>query len=266
MSKKLSFFYGLVSYGVFFFSFLYAIGFTGNIIVPKSIDTGGDSGIFTALIINMVLLGIFAVQHTIMARPGFKQWWTKIIPQQIERSTFVLIASLMLLLLYWQWRPMTAVVWNLQHPVALVLMNGIFWLGWSVVLISTFMINHFDLFGLRQVYLYIHEQKYHHVEFKTSMLYKYVRHPIMLGFIIAFWATSQMTVGHLLFAAGTTAYILIGIKFEERNLKQFLGEKYENYQHCVPMLIPFSKAWKDDADNECKPFHFSASSDSKVQP
>ena len=149
------------------------------------------------------------------------------------------------------------VVWTLQHPFAIILIKGLFWLGWGIVLISTFMINHFDLFGLRQVYFHLRGQKYHHVEFKTSMLYKYVRHPIMLGFIIAFWATPQMTAGHLLFAVGTTVYILIGIRFEERNLRQFLGEKYENYQHCVPMLIPFSKPWKNDTDNECKPFHFS---------
>ncbi len=265
MSKLLTLIYSLISYGVFLFSFLYAIGFAGNMVVPKSIDTGIDSGLFTALIINIALLGIFAVQHTIMARPGFKKWWIKLIPQQIERSTFVLISSLLLLLLFRHWRPMTTAVWTLQHPAGLIFMKGLFWIGWGIVLISTFMINHFDLFGLRQAYYHLRgEKKYPHVGFKTSMLYKYVRHPIMLGFIIAFWATPQMTAGHLLFAVATTAYILVGIRFEERNLRQFIGREYKNYQHCVPMLIPFSKAWKTNSDAECRPFHISIEMEKKL--
>ena len=239
MNKLLSFLYGVVCYAVFLLSFLYAIGFVGNMVVPKSIDSGMESSLAPSLIMNVVLLGLFAVQHTIMARPAFKRWWTKIVPVQVERSTFVLAASLLLLLLYWQWRPLPGVMWSVEGPAGKALLLGLFWLGWVTVLLSTFMVDHFDLFGLRQVWLYLRGQEYHHAQFQTKSLYRYIRHPIMLGFIIAFWATPHMTAGHLLFAVGTTVYILMGIQFEEHDLVQFLGKNYADYRRQVPMLIPF---------------------------
>ncbi len=240
MSKLGAFFYGIAAYAVFFASFLYAIGFTGNIFVPKSVDSGMPDSFFLSLVINLLLLGAFAVQHSVMARRGFKTWWTKIIPKPIERSTYVLISSLLLFLLYWQWRPLTAVVWHATGSAAIFL-QGLFWLGWAVVLLSTFMIDHFDLFGLRQTFLYWQEKPYTPSPFKKVGLYKIVRHPIMLGFVIAFWATPQMTAGHLLFAAMTTAYILIGIWFEERDLRKFHPSDYEAYRKETPALIPFFK-------------------------
>lgn len=239
MSKIWAFLYGIACYAAFLFSFLYAIGFVGNRVVPKSIDSGSESSLAQSLIVNLVLLGLFAVQHTIMARPAFKRRWTKIVPEPVERSTYVLIASLLLILLFWQWRPMTAVIWNLEHTVDKAVLLGLFGLGWAIVLGSSFMINHFDLLGLRQVYLHLRGQEYHHVKFTTSGLYKYVRHPLMLGFIIAFWATPHMTSGHLLFAVATTVYILIGLQFEEHDLRRFLGKDYEDYRRRVPMLIPW---------------------------
>ena len=239
MSKTLSFLYGVFCYAVFLLSFLYAVGFVGNLVVPKSIDSGSESSLAGSLIINVVLLGLFAVQHTVMARPAFKRGWTKIVPVPVERSTFVLAASLSLLLLYWQWRPLPGVIWSVEAPAGKAVLLGFFWLGWGTVLLSTFIVNHFDLFGLRQVWLHLRNQEYHHPEFQTKSLYRYIRHPIMLGFIIGFWATPYMTAGHLLFAVATTVYILIGIQFEEHDLVQFLGKNYEDYRRRVPMLIPF---------------------------
>jgi protein-S-isoprenylcysteine O-methyltransferase Ste14 len=210
-------------------------------VVPKGIDSGTEASLPESLTVNVILLGLFAVQHTIMARPAFKKWWTTIIPKEIERSTFVLVASLLLLLLYWQWRPMTGVIWSVENTVGAMLLNGTFWFGWLVVLLSTFMIDHFDLFGLRQVFLPLRNREYSGIKFKKIMLYKFIRHPIMLGFIIAFWATPDMTAGHLLFAATTTAYILIGLQFEEHDLRAAIGTDYEMYRKQVPMLIPFMK-------------------------
>ena len=241
MRKMFAFIYGVICYAVFFISFLYAIGFVGNMVVPKGIDSGTDVSLAESLFVNLVLLGLFAAQHTIMARPAFKRWWTKIIPVEIERSTFVLVASLLLLLLYWQWRPMTGVIWNMENSVGTMLLYGIFWLGWITVLLSTFMIDHFDLFGLRQVFLPLINKEYHHLTFRTTMLYKYVRHPIMLGFIIAFWATPYMSAGHLLFAIATTGYILIGLQFEEHDLRTYIGPDYDEYRQRVPMLMPCMK-------------------------
>ena len=241
MSKTLSFLYGVAAYAVFLLAFLYAIGFVGNIVVPKSIDSGPASSLSQSLLINVLLLGLFAVQHTIMARPAFKEWWTKLVAVRIERSTFVLVTSLILLLLYWQWRPMTYVTWSVEQSTVRMLLWALFGLGWLTVLWSTFMINHFDLFGLRQVWLHLRGREYHHLALRMTALYKYLRHPIMLGFIVAFWATPHMTAGHLLFAVATTGYILIGIQFEERDLVRFLGQGYEDYRRRVPMLIPFTK-------------------------
>ncbi len=240
MKKMSALIYGVICYAVFFISFLYAIGFTGNLIVPKGIDSGLEVSLAESLTVNIVLLGLFAVQHTIMARPAFKKWWTKIIPKEVERSTFVLIASLLLLLLYWQWRPMPGVVWSIESTAGTMVVTSAFWIGWLIVLSSTFMINHFDLFGLRQVMMPLINREYTHVGFKTTMFYKFVRHPIMLGFIIAFWATPHMSAGHLLFAVMTTVYIFMGLQFEEHDLKNAIPE-YEEYTHDVPMLVPGTK-------------------------
>ena len=255
MGKLSAFLYGIISYGIFFFAIIYAVGFLGNILVPKSIDSIPVSEFFQAIIMNTLLLGLFAVQHSVMARPAFKLWWTKIIPKEIERSTFVLASSLLLILLFWKWQPMTAVIWHIDNPMLKGLIQTGFWIGWGIVLASTFMINHFDLFGLRQVYLHFKGREYNNVGFVSAYLYKFVRHPIMLGFMIAFWATPRMTAGHLLFALATTAYIIIGIQFEERDLKRFLGGQYQEYQQCVPMLVPFGKSRTDTPDSVCSAYH-----------
>ena len=240
MGKFIAFLYGIIAYVVFFASFLYAIGFVSNMIVPKSIDSGMEGPLMEALLINSLLLGLFAVQHSVMARPAFKKWWTKFVPKSVERSTYVLVASLLLFLMYWQWRPMTDSIWNLEGTASMV-MTVIFWIGWVIVLVSTFIINHFDLFGLRQVYMNLKSKELTPLDFKTSLFYKYVRHPIMSGFIIAFWATPQMSMGHLLFAIMTTGYILVGIYFEEKDLVSFYGDTYKDYKNQVSMLIPLPK-------------------------
>ena len=241
MSRILAFIYGVISYLVFFATFLYAIGFVGNLIVPKSVDSGAATSFWSALLIDAVLLAVFAVQHSVMARPGFKRWWTQIVPKPIERSTYVLLASLALVLLFWQWRPLTETVWNIENSVARYLLWTLFFSGWATVLVGTFLINHFDLFGLRQVYLYGRGAEYTEIGFRTPFLYKIVRHPIMLGFIVAFWATPRMTVGHLLFAFATTAYILIAIQLEERDIVGTHGRAYEDYRKQVSMLLPIPK-------------------------
>ena len=241
MKKITIWVYGLVVYLVFLATFLYAIEFVADVLVPKGINGGDSADTTVAVLINVALLGLFAVQHSVMARQGFKKWWTRIVPSAAERSTYVLLASLILVLLFWQWRPLPASVWHVESETGRLVLWGAFWTGWATVLVSTFLINHFDLFGLRQVWLNFSGKNAAHPEFKTTGLYRHIRHPIMLGFVVAFWATPDMSVGHLIFAVATTGYILIGIFFEERDLRKFHGERYARYQQEVPMLIPVPK-------------------------
>jgi protein-S-isoprenylcysteine O-methyltransferase Ste14 len=243
MARILGVIYGLVVYVVFLGTFLYAIGFVENVLVPKSIDGPGAGGLSpAALLIDAALLGLFAVQHSVMARPAFKRWWTRIVPRSVERSTFVLFASIALLLLCWQWRPMAGDIWTVEHPLGAHVLEGISWLGWTIVLVSTFLINHFELFGLVQVFARLRDQQLPEPTFRTPGLYRYVRHPIYLGFVLAFWSTPTMTVGHLVFSVATTGYILLGIWFEERDLVAQFGERYRQYRDQVGMMLPFRKA------------------------
>jgi methanethiol S-methyltransferase len=238
MNRYLTIGYGAVCYVVFLAAFLYAIGFVGNLIVPRSIDNGVEASIGEAVVVNVLLLGLFAVQHSVMARPAFKRRWTRLVPKTIERSTYVLFSSLVLFLMFWQWRTMPAIIWDVAWTPGRVVLWVLFAAGWLTVLLSTFMISHFDLFGVRQVYLAWRGAPYTDLEFRTSLLYRVVRHPLMLGFIVAFWAAPTMTAGHLLFAVATTGYILIALQLEEHDLITALGEQYRDYRGRVPMLIP----------------------------
>ncbi|MGV0811457.1 methanethiol S-methyltransferase [Mycolicibacterium boenickei] len=249
MKRLLAIGYGAASYLIFLVAFLYAIGFVGNFVVPRTVDAGISAPIAEAVLVNLLLLSVFGIQHSVMARPWFKQRWTRIVPQVIERSTYVLLSSLALLLLYWQWRTMPAVVWNVESTAGRAILWAFFWLGWATVLASTFMINHFDLFGLRQVWLNWRGQSYDELGFRTVMLYRVIRHPIMLGFIVAFWAIPTMTVGHLLFSVVTTVYILVAIQLEERDLVETMGEDYRAYRHRVSMLVP----WPHHDDTQATP-------------
>jgi len=238
MKRIAAFVYGIVSYVIFFATFLYAIGFVGNLLVPKSIDSAPVDPLWQAFLIDALLLGLFAVQHSVMARPAFKRWWTRFVPQPVERSTYVLFSSLALIALFAYWQPIGGVIWQVEHPTARVALSGLCALGWGLVLIATFLINHFDLFGLRQVWLYLRGKDYRALTFVTPGPYRLVRHPIYVGFIVAFWATPTMTAAHLFFALLTTAYILIAIRFEEHDLVSEHGASYKEYSIRVPMLVP----------------------------
>jgi protein-S-isoprenylcysteine O-methyltransferase Ste14 len=232
------FVFGVVCYAIFFATFLYAFAFIGNVGVARTIAGEPAVPLGSALGINLLLLGIFAVQHSVMARPWFKQWWTRIVSKPAERSTYVLLSSATLLLLFHAWQPMGGVVWKVTDPLGRGLLYALFGGGWLLVLLATFLINHFDLFGLRQVWLYLRDREYKPLKFATPGLYKYVRHPLYVGWLLAFWATPTMTAAHLVFAVATTAYILIAIKWEERDLVAAHGAAYAAYQDRVPMLIP----------------------------
>jgi protein-S-isoprenylcysteine O-methyltransferase Ste14 len=241
MKKTMFLLYGIISYFAFFGTILYAIGFVGNLVVPKTIDGEPQTSLVAALLINASLLLLFALQHSIMAKPAFKRWWTRIIPAELERSSFVLLSSLCLMLLIWQWQPAGGIVWSVKNESLKAILHILYLTGWGIVFISTFLINHFDLFGLRQVWLYFTGKPYTELPFRLPGLYQLVRHPLYLGFLIAFWSTPVMTVAHLLFAVLTTGYILTARRFEEIDLVTHFGEKYRNYKKWAPMLIPFSK-------------------------
>jgi protein-S-isoprenylcysteine O-methyltransferase Ste14 len=240
--KFTAFLFGAVSYLTFLVTILYAIGFVEGLVVPKTIDTGPESPAIEALAINLALMSLFAVQHSVMARKSFKQWWAQYVLRSIERSIYVLFASLTLLLLFWQWRPLPAVVWHVEQPEIAMALTGFSMLGWVIVFTSTFLINHFELFGLHQVANDLVGRQMPMPTFRTPLFYKFVRHPIYLGFIIAFWAAPTMSTGHLLFAAVTTAYIFVGILLEERDLVDMFGDEYRRYRQRVSMLLPWRKS------------------------
>jgi protein-S-isoprenylcysteine O-methyltransferase Ste14 len=249
MSRLTIFLYGIASYVVFFVTFLYAIGFVSGLMVPKTIDSGAAVPLAEALIVNLLLMSLFAIQHSVMARKQFKEWWTQFVPKSVERSTYVLLASLALVLLFWQWRPIPAVVWQAADPQVAMAITGLSFIGWLLVLTSTFLINHFELFGLHQVANNLAGREMPAPRFRTPLYYKFVRHPIYLGFIIAFWAAPTMTGGHLLFAAVTTAYIFVGIWLEERDLVDLFGDDYRRYRDRVSMLLPWRKSAPGEASD-----------------
>ena len=251
MLKRIAFFiYGSVSYLIFFGTFLYAIGFIGNFGAPTTLDGTPNRPLLFAFLIDTGLLTLFAVQHSVMARKGFKDWWTRVVPKPLERSTYVLFSSLALILLFWLWQPLGGVVWSVEDPVGRAVLRVMFGFGFALVLVSTFLINHFDLFGLRQVWLYLLGRPYTTLNFGTPGPYRLVRHPLYVGWLFAFWSTPTMTLAHLLFSVATTAYILIAIQLEERDLVREHGESYEDYRRSVPMLIPFTRRRQESQQAE----------------
>lgn len=242
MVKRIAFFlYGCVCYLIFFGTFLYAIGFIGNFVVPRTLDGAGTVAVSVAVAVDAALLALFAVQHSVMARRWFKDWWTRIVPKPLERSTYVLFSSVALILLFSQWQPIGGVVWSVEHPTGQLALRSLFAFGWGLVLTSTFLINHFDLFGLRQVWLYMLGRPYSALRFTTPGPYRVVRHPLYVGWLFAFWMTPTMTIAHLLFSLATTSYIVLAIQFEERDLIHSHGEAYRQYKRSVPMLVPFAR-------------------------
>lgn len=258
MNRVTGFVYGIISYVVFFATFLYALGFVGNLIVPKGIDSAPNVPLTQALLINIGLLTLFAVQHSAMARPAFKQWISRWIPEAVERSTYVLASSLALIALFYFWEPMGGIIWDIDNLFGETLMNSGFFFGWMLVLVSTFLINHCDLFGLRQVWLNLHEIPYTPLKFETPLVYRVVRHPLYLGWLLAFWCTPTMTIAHLVFAIATTAYILLAIQWEERDLMKVHPE-YDAYRQQVPMIIPF-RSGRHAVDRRCNGVHDGLSS------
>lgn len=244
LKRVVVFVYGVACYMVFFATFLYAFGFVGNLVVPKGIDSPATRSFLPAVGIDLLLLGIFAVQHSVMARPWFKRWLTSFIPEPAERSTYVLISSVALIALFIYWQPLGGVIWNLKAPAARLLMYSMFGAGFGLVLLASFLINHFDLFGLRQVWLFVQGKPYTHLKFRTPLLYKYVRHPLYIGWMLWFWFTPTMTAAHFLFAVLTTAYMVTAIRWEERDLVASLGENYARYRESVPMLLPSVSAYE----------------------
>jgi len=242
MGRLIAFLYGVAAYFAFFAAILYSIGFVSGLIVPKTIDTGTVVPVMEAVIVNLLLMSLFAIQHSVMARKQFKQWWTQFVPKSVERSTYVLFSSLALMLLFWQWRPIPSPVWTIDDPTVASAVLGLSLFGWVIVFTSTFLINHFELFGLHQVANNLAGRPMPAPRFRTPLYYNFVRHPIYLGFVIAFWAAPTMTAGHLLFAAVTTAYILVGIQLEERDLIALFGDEYRRYKARVSMLIPWRKS------------------------
>jgi protein-S-isoprenylcysteine O-methyltransferase Ste14 len=242
IGRFIAFLYGIAAYVAFVGTILYAIGFVSGLVVPKTIDIGTEVRLVEALILNLLLMSVFAIQHSVMARKGFKQWWTQYVPKSVERSTYVLLSSLALVLLFWQWRPMPAIVWQIADPQFAMAVTGLSHIGWLIVFTSTFLINHFELFGLHQVANNLTGRPMPAPRFRAPLFYKLVRHPLYLGFVIAFWAAPTMTVGHLLFAAVTTAYILVAIQLEERDLINLFGDEYRRYKARVSMLLPWRKS------------------------
>jgi methanethiol S-methyltransferase len=241
IARFAAFLYGLVCYAISFLTLLYACGFVGNFVVPRSIDSVPVTSWHNALIVDATLIVVFGLQHSVMARQGFKKWWTQFVPKPIERSTYVLFSSLCLIALFYLWQPIGGSIWNIVNPAGVAILYTLFAFGWLLVLVTTFWINHFDLFGLRQVWLYLRGKEYTQLNFATPSLYKYVRHPLYVGLLLAFWSTPTMTTTHLGFALMTTAYILIGIQLEERDLVSLHGNAYADYRRQVPMLLPFTR-------------------------
>ncbi len=249
MAGLVALIYGVVAYGFTVVALLYLIGFVGNLIVPKSIDSGTAGPLLQSVVVNAMLIGLFAVQHSVMARQGFKRWWTRIVPPPVERSTYVLFASFALLILYWQWQPIPAPVWTVPNPAAAAALDGVFWLGWVVLVVATFLISHFELFGFAQVFAHLFGKQLPEAKFRAPLLYRHVRHPIYLGVLLAVWATPAMSVGHLLFAAMITGYILIGIQLEERDLIRQFGDQYRRYRQRAAMLVPLpGRKFTDEKD------------------